>query len=192
LIFIGGFAILNYMRHHDLRVLLYENGFSHTRSGKTEVARWDEVDKVWQDVTETYRGNVHTNTTHRYKVKLDDGRKYVFDEKLGKVAALGNALQKRCAEYMLPRAQEAYEAGEAVSFDKFSLSRAGISKGDKTLPWQEVESVEVRRGTLHIKKKGQDRDWAFAMVSKVPNPMVFMALAKQHGPSPVQGQLRSE
>jgi transposase len=80
---------------------------------------------------------------------------------------------------MLPRAHEAYQAGASVDFGPFSVSRAGITKGKATLPWEQVEQVELRQGVLHIRKKGERRDWAFAMASKIPNLPVLMALANQ-------------
>lgn len=176
---IGVVVLIGRQRRRDLCVRIFTDGFTRTLADQTDVVRWDEVAEIWQNVTQTYRGNVRTNTTHIYKVRLTDGRKFVFNGQVDKIAGLGSALQQQCAAGMLPRAREAYQAGERVDFGPFSVSRAGIAKGRVTLPWEQVENVELRQGVLHIRKKGERRDWAFAMASKIPNLPVLMALANQ-------------
>jgi hypothetical protein len=42
-------------------------------------------------------------------------------------------------------------SGEAVPFGKLSISQAGISKGEETLPWDQVESAKVERGFITTK-----------------------------------------
>ncbi|MBN2392790.1 MAG: RHS repeat protein [Anaerolineae bacterium] len=176
---IGVVVLIGRQRRHDLCVRIFTDGFTRTMAGQMDVIRWDEVAEIWQNVTQTYRGNVRTNTTHIYTVRLTDGRKFVFNGQMDKIAALGSALQQQCASGMLPRAREAYQAGESLVFGPFSVNRAGIAKGRATLPWEQVEQVELRQGVLHIRKKGERRDWAFAMASKIPNLPVLMALVNQ-------------
>ncbi len=173
---IGVAALVDRARRRDLCVRLFADGFSHTLAGQTQAARWDDVTQVWQNVIQTYRGSAHTNTTHICTVRLADGRQFVLNDQVDKVAALGAAIQKQCAERMIPRARAAYNAGETVVFGPFGVSRVGISKGTDTLPWEQVERVDLRRGVLHVRKKGQRRDWAFAMASRIPNLPVLMAL----------------
>lgn len=177
---IGVFALIGRQQRRDLCVRLFTDGFTRTLAGQTVVARWDEVTEVWQNVIETYRGSAHTNTTHIYTMRLADGRKFVFNNQVDKIAGLGAAMQKACAERLFPRARAAYDAGKTVAFSPFAVSHTGLSQGGKTLPWEQVERVELRRGMLHIRQKGQRRDWAFAMASKIPNLPVLMALANQN------------
>ncbi len=179
---IGVFALLGRQRRRDLCVRLFTDGFTRTLGGQTVAVRWDDVTEVWQNVIETYRGSAHTNTTYIYTVRLADGRKFVFNNQVDKIAGLGAAMQKACAERMFPRARAACDAGESVAFGPFAVSRIGLSAGGKTLPWEQVERVELRRGVLHVMQKGQRRDWAFAMASKIPNLPVLMALANQNSP----------
>jgi len=176
LMLIGVAALVGRARRRDMCIQLCADGFTRTLAGQTVAVRWDEVAAVWQNVIQTYRGSAHTNTTRAYTVRLADGRKLVFNNQVDKVAGLGAAIQKACAERMLPRALTTYNAGESVPFGAFGVSRTGVSKGGKTLPWEQVERVELRQGVLHVRKKGQRRDWAFAMASRVPNLPVLMAL----------------
>ena len=176
---IGAVVLIGRQRRRDLRVQIFTDGFTRIMPGQTDVIRWDEVAEVVQNVIQSYRGNVRTNTTHIYTIRLTNGRKFVFNGQVDKIAGLGSVLQQHCAAAMLPRAREAYQAGESVTFGPFSVSRAGISKGKTTLPWEQVEQVELSQGVLHVRKKGERRDWAFAMASKVPNLPVLMALANQ-------------
>jgi len=176
---IGVVALLGRQRRRDLCVRLFTDGFTRTLGGQTVAVRWDEVTEVWQNVIQTYRGSAHTNTTNIYTVRLTDGRKFVFNDQVDKIAGLGAALQQQCAARMLPRVHATYNAGEVITFGPFGVSRSGITKGNTTLPWQQVEQVELRQGVLHIRKKGARRDWAFAMASKIPNLPVLMVLVKQ-------------
>lgn len=176
---IGAVVLVRRQRRRDLCVQVFDDGFTRTLGGQTDVVRWDEVAEVWQNVTQSYRGNVRTNTTRIYTVRLTDGRKLVFNSQLDKIAGLGSTLQQKCTAVMLPRAREAYQAGERVDFGPLSVSHAGIAKGNATLPWEQFEEIDLREGVLHIRKKGERRDWAFAMASKIPNLPVLMALANQ-------------
>ncbi len=180
---IGVVALVGRQRRRDLCVRLFTDGFTRTLSGQTVAVHWDEVAEVWQNVIQTYRGSAHTNTTHIYTVCLADGRKFVFNDQVDKIAGLGAALQQQCAARMLPRAREAYNAGEVITFGPLSVNRDGITKGSATLPWEQVEQVELRRGVLHVRKKKERRDWAFAMASKIPNLPVLIALVNQNFPS---------
>ncbi len=177
---IGVIALAGRQRRRDLCVRLFMDGFTHTLAGQTVVVRWVQVAEVWQNVIQTYHGSVRTNTTHIYTVRLTDGRKFVFNGQVDKIAGLGAALQQQCAAWMLPRARAAYDAGELITFGPFAISRDGITKGRATLPWEQVQQVELRQGVLHIRKKGERRDWAFAVASKIPNLPVLMALVNQH------------
>jgi hypothetical protein len=179
LVAIGAAVLIGRQRRRDLSVRIFTDGFARTLAGQTDVVRWDDVAEVVQNVIQTYRGNVRTNTTHTYTVRLTDGRKFVFNSQLDKIAGLGSTLQQKCTAVMLPRAREAYQAGERVDFGPLSVSHAGIAKGNATLPWEQFEEIDLREGVLHIRKKGERRDWAFAMASKIPNLPVLMALANQ-------------
>jgi hypothetical protein len=176
---IGAVVLIGRQRRRDLSAQVFADGFTRTLGGQTDVVRWDEVAEVWQNVAQSYRGSVRTNTTHIYTVRLTDGRKFVFNSQLDKIAGLGSALQQHCTAVMLHRAREAYDAGASVAFGPFSISRAGITKGKATLPWDQFEQIDLREGVLHIRKQGERRDWAFAMASKIPNLPVLMALANQ-------------
>ena len=176
---IGAVVLIGRQRRRDLCVRIFTDGFTRTQAGQTDIVRWEEVAEVWQNVIQSYRGSVRTNTTHIYTARLTDGRKFVFNGQVDKIAGLGSALQQQCAAVMLPRAREAYQAGESVAFGPFNVSRAGLTKGKATLPWEQVKQVELRQGVLHIRKKDERRDWAFAMASKIPNLPVLMALVNQ-------------
>ncbi len=177
-VLIGVVVLVGYQRHRDLCVRLFVDGFTRTLAGQTIAVRWDEVAEVWQNIIWSYRGSVHTNTLYIYTVRLADGRKFVFNGQLEKIAGLGAAFQQQCAARILPRARVAYNAGAAIAFGPLSVSRDGIAKGNALLPWEQVEQVELRRGVLHIRKKEQRRDWTFAMESRIPNIPVLMAFVQ--------------
>lgn len=178
------------LRKRDLRVLVFPEGLSYTKQAKTEIFRWDDVASVWQDVTR-YHG-AYTSTKRVYTVHTNDDREYTFKDSISNVESLGNTIQQECACRILPRLQEAYNAGHTISFGKLSISKAGIAKGRKTLPWDQVSGVEIDRGSVnvHIKKDaytiselilsaGKGPKWSSVAVAKMPNVVVFTAIVNQ-------------
>ena len=88
------------------------------------------------------------------------------------------AIQMGVTQHILPRVEQAYEAGERVAFGSLALSKAGISQGGRTLPWDEPGGVMLEQGVVTIKKQGVlFNKWASLEVRQIPNFFVFAYLA---------------
>ncbi len=169
----GAFWFISTMRKRDLRVAVFPEGFSYTKGGKTEFIAWDDVETVWQAITQVQG----TFTVRSCKIQLRDGRKIRFTNALRNVAELITTVQREATSRILGRARKAYLAGETISFGKFGISKAGISQGSRTLPWEQVSGVTVDRGVVTIKKEGRLLKWASARVSEMSNFFVFAHMA---------------
>ncbi len=170
-----GVLLLVASRRQDQRVLVFPEGLSYTKRGKTNIIRWDDVASFSYNVTRQRRAG----TTHVYTVRLTDERKYVFSDALANIVGLGNTIREETTRRILPRVLEAYNADETISFGKLSISKAGITKGKQTLPWDQVKGVKVERGFVSIQKEGKRPRWASVGVAETPNVFVFLALAEQ-------------
>ncbi len=72
-----------------------------------------------------------------------------------KIGKLGEAVQRMSANALLPRAIAAYNSGAVLPFGKLSLSQAGISNGQETLPWSDLDRVTFANGALLVMRKGK-------------------------------------
>lgn len=159
-------------RQSDLRVLVFPEGLSYTKRGKTDIIRWDDVATVKQNITRHQQGG----TTHVYTVQLTDGRKHTFSDGLAGVQNLGNTIQQEVTRRILPRAVEAYGAGETIPFGKVSISKDGITRGKETLSWDQIKGVKLDRGVISIKKEAKWLRWSSVRVAETPNVFVLLAI----------------
>jgi len=174
----GALWFIGTIRKRDLRVVVSPEGLSYTKAGKTDLIRWDDIAVVRQAITRVQ----HTFTVRSCNVQLRDGRKIRFNNALKNAKQLITTIQRAVTPRILARARQDYNAGQAVPFGKLSISRAGISKGKKTLPWDQVERVTVDKGTITVKKQGSLFKWASATVAETPNFFVFAHLVGTEAP----------
>lgn len=169
----GGWWFISALRKRDLRILVFPEGLSYTRSGKTAVIRWDDVEAVWQAVRKVQ----YTFTVHTCTLRLKDGSRYTFNNALRQVDRLIQTIQQRVTPRILARAREACDAGQTVPFGKLSVSQAGIYRGSALLPWDQVGSIRVNEGIATVKKEGSLFKWTSVPVAEIPNFFAFAALA---------------
>ena len=179
----GGWWFISTLRKRDLRVLVFPEGLSYTRSGKTIAIRWDDVEAVWQAVRKVQ----YTFTVHTCTLRLRDGTRYTFNNALRQADRLIQTIQQQVTPRILARAQEAYDAGQTVPFGKLSVSQAGIYRGSALLPWDQVGSIKVNEGIVTIKKQGSLFKWTSVPVAEIPSFFAFASLAG--GTAPDSGDL---
>ena len=74
----------------------------------------------------------------------------------------------------LPGTIEQYEAGNDIAFGKLSVNKLGLTRKGETLPWSQVQSIDVGEQRVEIKKEGQKRgNW---FVGSVPNQSLLREL----------------
>ena len=174
---IAVWAVTQWLRKRNLRVLVFPDGLAYVRGRKTDVFRWDGVESVWQSFQKA-RPTARA-VYHFYTLRDADGRKAVFKDDLVGIKALGDTIQQEVSARLLPRAVEAFEAGEVIHFGKLGVSKQGLSNGRETVPWEQVEEVKVERGVIVVRKAGQWLRWANVTVGGTPNVFVFLALVER-------------
>jgi hypothetical protein len=118
-------------------------------------------------------------TTYHYKLRKRDGTQFTFNsnwERLANFEQFGNEMQNETAKRLLPRAIRDYNAGQAVDFGKFTVSREGLTYRGKVLPWSAFGGLQFGAGLMTVTKQGQWLTWAGVTTAKVPNLMVFQNL----------------
>lgn len=176
LLAVGIGSLVSLFRNLNLRVLLCSGGLLRTSGGNVEIVRWDQVEAFWQAVTKRYYNGVYTGTTHLYTLRRNDGIVFKFNDTIGKVEALGNAIQREVTRILLPKFINAYNAGSTVNFGPLSINQQGISNSKEMLPWSQYKDMQVRRGIISVKKEGKWLNWSSIGVARIPNFYVFMSL----------------
>lgn len=182
LLLLGGvFALWEQGRDRSLRVGVYQDGLVYTRSGKTDVVRWDEIEEARMQILSigTRGGRGSMDTVYAYEIGRESGPalKFRFNKNsIRNIDALSATIQQEVTRRHLPRAMQSLAQGEAVQFGKLSVDRQGIGNGKEMISWDDVEDVKVNNGTINIRKKGKWLNWSHVSVGETPNVFVFLAL----------------
>lgn len=91
---------------------------------------------------------------------------------------LGNKIENKIVDRLLPQAKQDIEEGRIVQFGYFKISQHGISAGKRTLPWEQVGEFSVSNGEVTIKQRGEPLRWARRVISDIPNFAVFRKLVE--------------
>jgi hypothetical protein len=138
---------------------------------------WRQTTEVREGITRHYRNGRYTYTSYRYTLQHADGYKVNLDGSLKDIEELGRAVVISVTQEQLPRAQQAIQAGQTLSFAKVGINLQGVGKGNEFLPWSHVQAIEVKKGSLIIKRGGKTKDWG--LVEVIPNFFVFMTIAEE-------------
>ena len=176
---VGGYLLFSTLRARDLRAWLFTDGLAYRERGQMRVIRWDEIGWVWQRITRRYVNGVPVGTDYRYTLQRLDGEKFTLNPRLAKIGELGNHLQQELFRRLFPQAVEAYNSGQELSFGKLSLSRAGISNGKETLPWEQVKGVKLENGQIVVSKQGKWLAWGGTPAHEVPNLFILLEIIHQ-------------
>jgi hypothetical protein len=147
--------------------------------GRATVFRWDEI----KAVRESFRpaGN-------KYWITRKDGQRLTLDYRIKNVNALGDLVQGRVTERLLPAALRTFEEGGTVSFGALGVSRAALSNKGKQLAWGDVDSFSIqyipraRMTQLRVGQKGKVLPWCMVNTANVPNLRLFLELVRRACP----------
>ncbi len=179
LLALGAWGLFNAIRNWALGVALYEGGFAlKDRQGVKQV-RWNDIDAVWQNITNHYRYGIKVSTTYLYTIQLNDKTKIALDNKYPKIGDLGKAISIGTANALLPKYIASIKSGQRISFGPLSLDLKGIYLGNKSLTWQEIKAVKIAQGIISVKKEGGWFNWATVTVPQIPNFFVFYELVSR-------------
>lgn len=181
----GGLILWHGLAARGRAVLTYPDGLLPVGRGAVDWVPWDAVgplalrakDAVPAGPILTVGRPVVMLNAARLTVERDGGPPLLVRPALIGYEQLAMRVQRERFARHWPAALEQFEAGEAVGFGDLDLSRDGVGKGTKVLPWDRVKAVEVKGGRVVVKRKHRWLSWAAVPLEKVPDPAVFLALA---------------
>ena len=168
------------------RACVHQGGlYFRNRKGEWAVP-WAMIDGVYQKVLRVYRGDEEIDVRDVYTIDLRDGTRLEVDFHFEAIDAFGAMIAHQLDVLLLPALQQAFRAGQALSFGPVTIDRSGVHTGGKSLSWGEVEAFSWRRGILsseraflQIKRTGGLLAWAKVPIEQIKNYSILMALASE-------------
>jgi hypothetical protein len=157
------------------KVLLFEQGLILAgRDGPSAAYQFDSM-AVTQTITEAQTYGI-SRITHVFWVTDHTGHSEKLTELYDRIDGLGRAIQSGVARAQLPGVLAELEGGREVVLGDLRLSRAAVGLRNATLPWAEVNSIEIRGDYLAVERIGK-RIASTIVVKKIPNLFLFLAAA---------------
>jgi hypothetical protein len=168
--------------HSTMRAWTTPRGLAWCNALKGGFVPWDELVKHYRDLVKILHHGRHVRTDIFLTFETSTGQRVMFRNNVLHILDLADRLDREIAQRRLPAALASVRAGQAVAFDKLSLSAAGVGWGADTLPWDDVESFEVSHGFVRVNKKGKTFAWASTTAGALPNFPIALALVQELRP----------
>lgn len=161
----------------DLQILVFEAGIALTRNGETELVRWREIVKVFEQDETQRLWIIPLRRLHRLTLEMENGTRHVLDRRIGKIDELADQIKKQHTRLLLPAAGQAILGERRLQFDTLSLSSAGVGHQADFFPWEEVLGIQVDQGLIVVHRKDEGAPFATVMYSKTANALLLLILA---------------
>jgi hypothetical protein len=177
-VLLGGVVLYSWSQHGGEVATVYENGFTFKDARGEVRVRWEEVDGFWRHVIQQKVNGIKGATTHKYRVRLLDGREIVLGNHLEGPATLGSAVESGSAPAIYARSVAALRRGDSIECGPFVLRPEGIESSGKVVPWPDVESMDFVQGFARISIREAKRALT-APVASVKNCAVAYELVNR-------------
>jgi|GEM_PF-2212377 len=162
-------------------VQVFSEGFSYSRSGKTDQVRWDDITEATLGVVQKKlrHHRVILETFYEYRITPQSGTDIQFRLKgsgIPDIEQFSNTIRNEVTRRQLPSAIATFNEGGTIQFGKLSVSRTGINNGKETLAWSDIEELKLNKGSIKFLKKDKSSNWPDVLMGQTPNVFVFMAL----------------
>jgi len=168
-------------RSRKKAAVIYTNGLAYSNHKGVQSWQWDEVQEVTANVVRHYTIGIHTGTTHRYLLEMENGEKLMLDDSIKDIKACFAILENSTLQQRYQRLADVYNHGNLVTFGPLVIGKKlGVQIGKKAYPWEEIAEVAINKGVLSIKKKnGGWFSGASAPAGKIPNLQVLLSMINQ-------------
>jgi hypothetical protein len=185
----GGYLLRKALLFRGGHVLAMTEGLVQVWRGQVVVARWDDIVRIWRREEPS---RLFLPDRCYLRLELADGQN-VYLANTGvllpclvlpaaRFAGLRTDLERETNLRKLPGLLEALEAGQTLTFDQLSVSRAGLRWQGKSYSWEQIFHLEI--GHTPFLGYGQQR-WALVLLGgkqlrfamdEIPNLALLWAL----------------
>ena len=95
---------------------------------------------------------------------------------LTEYAGLGDLIEERVIQRVLPGMMEAYRSGGMLCFGRFVMHRHGMDDGARELDWTEVDRIQMSVAAIQITKKPASMIWFNLSAATLPNFALLCAV----------------
>jgi hypothetical protein len=150
-----------------------------------------EVGMLWEDVAElrVARRSIRRWTRWGCSLRSGDGRRLELTDQLARIAEVCSRVEHESVARLLPRVLTDLEAGRAVAFGPFVVTRNGVEHRERHLAWAKVAQARVMgrllvigdatNGIRVLPKRDGIMAWAPELYAEVPNAAVLLAVVKR-------------
>jgi hypothetical protein len=175
---VGLSSIVKSCRSSGLRILVLTKGLISWQGERAEVWPWDQIVAIWLKY-EFLAKDESTGTNlegYTYTLVRQDGERLNYHINLEFFEnQLGTRAQYELCVRLLPKLQADLQNRSVVEFGPLQLSEQGISCGMDVLAWEDLEEINIDKGTMVIRRK--DRRKAMSVpIQSVPNLAAFLLL----------------
>ncbi|MBO2445605.1 hypothetical protein J4573_00730 [Actinomadura barringtoniae] len=166
-------------RRANSELHLYDQGLVVVLNGDLVRAfRWDTV-TVLQEIVRHHRNGVHMYTTYAYTMSDANGPDMILKGGFPRPDEWGPAIQDAVTRAQLPNAITALREGRTLSFGDIQLAHDAVTARGKSVPWSQIDETRVKDGQVSLKVAGKWRSLTTTPVSRIPNFLIFYAVAEE-------------
>ena len=165
------------MLYQNPRSYLCSHGVMCIKGKQVQAIRWDQIRRV-QKIFPAGTSNI----PQQYILySSGDEEPLVLDRVFAGFRILGQQIERKVAQHLLPEALAAYKAGQTLNFGEVNVTPQGLSleKVGKDLPWEKLGSIGENRGYLIIREKETVSTWKKIEVSTMLNLCILLPLIRQ-------------
>jgi len=170
---------------------IYENGL-HLRAGffRTGFWQWSELAGISSAAIQEQFLHLPLRTTYHAALFPSRGKKVHLHGSLQDMPGLISRIKYNMYPHLLPSLSEAYQTGSWVTFGPLAIQRRGMyigkrratsngqpTPGGKTIPWEQVERINIQAGYLEVTPTGQRVQRL--LISDIPNLELLLELIHQ-------------
>lgn len=155
-------------------ISIYQNGLVDHRKDTSRKILYEQIKNLYLSVQSV-------NGVLNYLVTLEthDQGKLKIDEHVGNIDRLRTLLEEQFVTHRLPVVLAAYQQGTPIDFAELRVTQSALIFGKKTLPWSEIDSIDIYKSQLvfvRVLQKPDKKEWFAKSRDYFPNMALFFAL----------------
>jgi hypothetical protein len=172
-----------WMRARGRTTALAEGGLKDCHRGSVRTVRWADIEEI-------VYFSVFRPTTGWITGLRARGRSFGeirwHNQWMAGVDAMARAIEARVYPRIMAASIDAWGRGVPIAFGPLRVTRDGLMRGGKTLPWRDLASMRVTTGKIWILAAGRLRPWAVYGRREVPNAEVLREVVGRLAGRPVE------
>ena len=136
-----------YPRWH---IYLWEHGFIYEKGKVRQVSRWEQIESI-----EGATGFTDSGVGYTYKVHHRDGHTVKLDSNaFPKIAELIDDLLAEVTRQWASQETRIAHSKDMTIFTSIRLDQQGISNGQESIVWKDMQEITLKNGTMIVQRKG--------------------------------------